>query len=65
MTALGTVIPRAWTLYIERMKVVPAKEKRPLCKLSLVSELDVSEAARGNAHRGPGLPMTLNWDAVL
>ena len=30
MTALGTEIPRAWTLYIERMKVVLAKEKRPL-----------------------------------
>lgn len=30
MTAFATVIPRAWTLYIERMKVVVAKEKRPL-----------------------------------
>jgi len=30
MTALATVIPRAETLYIERMKVVLAKEKRPL-----------------------------------
>ena len=30
MTALGTVIPRALTLYMERTKVVLAKEKRPL-----------------------------------
>jgi len=30
MTALATVIPRAETLYMERTKVVVAKEKRPL-----------------------------------
>lgn len=30
MTALGTVTPRALTLYMERINVVLAKEKRPL-----------------------------------
>ena len=30
MTTLGVVMPRAWALYIERMKVVLAKPKRPL-----------------------------------
>ena len=40
MTAFGTVIPRALTLYMERTKVVLAKEKRPLCGYPNVSEVD-------------------------
>lgn len=42
MTALGTVIPRALTLYMDRMKVVLAKEKRPL-----VSDQRLGERAMG------------------
>lgn len=30
-TTLGVATPRAWTLMRERMNVVDAKEKRPLC----------------------------------
>ena len=63
MTALGMAIPRAWQLYIERMKVVLAKEKRPLWRLS--GQYTYARQAGGGGagtYRGPGLPIFLSGE---
>jgi len=53
-TTLGVATPRAWTLMRERMKVVDAKEKRPLGPFQRPQKKNNETE---NTHRGPGLPM--------
>jgi hypothetical protein len=54
-TTLGVATPRAWTLMRERMKVVEAKEKRPLENEGFLSDHEDKGRDR-RTHRGPGLP---------
>lgn len=52
MTALGTTTPRAWTLNMERIKVVLAKEKRPLLWKKLMSNLRLARDVVLTAGQG-------------